>query len=134
MRRYSLGRNRSASVRSNSRLGKDPHMKALLSIQAGGPDSLVPRELPSPVAGPGQVVIDVAACAMNFPDVLMVEDKYQFKPERPFAPGGELAGVVTAVGPGVDRLQVGDRVLGKVLAGGMVEEVALDTTAVMKIP
>jgi NADPH2:quinone reductase len=109
-------------------------MKALLSTQVGGPDTLVMDELPSPDAAPGQVVIDVAACAVNFPDVLMIEDKYQFKPPRPFAPGGEVAGVVKAVGAGVGHVQPGDRVLGKMLAGGMAEEVAVDAAGVVKIP
>jgi len=109
-------------------------MKALLSKTAGGPESLVLEELPSPQAGPGQVVIDVAACAVNFPDVLMIEDKYQFKPMRPFAPGCEVAGLVKAVGAGVTHLRPGDRVLGQMLSGGMSEEVAVDAQGVLRIP
>ena len=69
-------------------------MRALLSKEVGGPDTLAMTELPDPQAGPGQVVIAVRACAINYPDVLIIEDKYQFKPPRPFAPGGEIAGEV----------------------------------------
>ena len=67
-------------------------MKALLSTAVGGPETLTMGELPRPSAGAGQIVIDVKACAVNFPDTLIIEDKYQFKPARPFAPGGEVAG------------------------------------------
>jgi len=109
-------------------------MKALLSKTAGGPETLVLEELQSPQAGPGQVVIDVAACAVNFPDVLMIQDKYQFKPLRPFAPGCEVAGVVKAVGVGVTHVQPGERVLGQMLTGGMSEEVAADASGVLRIP
>ena len=73
-------------------------MRALLSKASGGPETLILSDLPDPVAAPGQVVIAVKACAINFPDVLIIEDKYQFKPERPFAPGGEIAGVVESLG------------------------------------
>ena len=66
-------------------------MKALLSTAVGGPETLQLSELPSPVAGPGQLLVRVKACAINYPDVLIIEDKYQFKPARPFAPGGEIA-------------------------------------------
>jgi NADPH2:quinone reductase len=82
--------------------GED-EMKAVLSKVVGGPETLVLEELPDPVAGPGQVLLDVKACGVNYPDVLIIEDKYQFKPERPFAPGGEVSGVITAVGEGVTR-------------------------------
>ena len=83
-------------------------MKALLSTATGGPETLVLGELPRPSAGKGQIVIDVKACAVNFPDVLIIEDKYQFRPERPFAPGGEVAGLVAEVGEGVTDFKVGD--------------------------
>ena len=73
-------------------------MKALRSHAIGGPDSLTLDELESPVPGPGQVRIKVKACSINYPDVLIIKDMYQFKPARPFAPGGELAGIVDAVG------------------------------------
>ena len=74
---------------------------------------------------PGQAVVAIKACGVNFPDVLIIEDKYQFKPARPFAPGGEVSGVVKSVGEGVTHLKVGDRVLGNTGWGGMAEELAL---------
>ena len=69
-------------------------MRALLSTAIGGPETLTVGDLPDPVAGAGEVIVAVKACAVNFPDVLIIEDKYQFKPQRPFAPGGEVSGVV----------------------------------------
>ena len=85
-------------------------MKALLSTATGGPETLVLGDLPEPVAGPGQVVVAVKACSINFPDTLIIEDRYQFKPPRPFAPGGEIAGLVDSIGEGVTGFAVGDRV------------------------
>ena len=78
-------------------------MKALLSTATGGPETLTLGELPRPTAGKGQIVIDVKACAVNFPDVLMIADRYQTRPPRPFAPGLDVAGDVEQVGPGVDE-------------------------------
>lgn len=98
-------------------------MKALLSTATGGPETLTIGELPDPVADAGEVVIDVAACSINFPDTLIIVDKYQFKPPRPFAPGGEVAGVVSAVGDGVTHLKVGDRVIAGCGNGGLAEKV-----------
>jgi NADPH2:quinone reductase len=85
-------------------------MKALLSKTVGKPDTLVLEEAPSPEAKPGHAVVSVKACGVNFPDVLIIEDLYQFKPARPFAPGGEISGVVKSVGEGVTNVKVGDRV------------------------
>ena len=76
-------------------------MKAMVCKAWGLPDSLVVEELPDLTAGAGQVVIDVKAAGVNFPDVLIIQGKYQFKPELPFTPGSEVAGVVRAVGDGV---------------------------------
>ena len=76
-------------------------MKALLSREPGGPETLELAEIDDPVPGPGQLLVRVKACAINYPDVLIIEDRYQFKPPRPFAPGGEIAGTVEAVGAGV---------------------------------
>lgn len=109
-------------------------MKALLSKTVGGPETLVLEDVPAPVAGPGQVVIDVRAVGVNFPDVLMIKDMYQFKPPRPFSPGGEIAGVVSAVGDGVTRFKVGDRVLGSTGSGGMAEQIALDASRARTFP
>lgn len=109
-------------------------MKALLSKAPGGPDTLSLEELPDPVPGAGQVLVAVKACAINYPDVLIIEDKYQFKPTRPFAPGGEIAGVVEAVGEGVTGLAPGDRVLGVIGHGGLAEKVAVDATRLQLLP
>ena len=94
-------------------------MKSVLSKAVGGPETLVLEERPDPVAEPGKVVLSVKACGVNYPDFLMIQDMYQFKPERPFAPGGEVAGVVEAVGEGVSHVMPGDRVLASVGWGGM---------------
>jgi NADPH2:quinone reductase len=109
-------------------------MKALLSKEVGGPDTLVLEDVPSPAAKPGFAVVEVKAVGVNFPDVLIIEDKYQFKPQRPFAPGGEVAGVVKAVGEGVTHVKPGDRVLGNTGWGGMAEELALEAHRLVKIP
>jgi len=109
-------------------------MKAVLSKDVGGPETLVLEELPDPVAGPGQVLIDVKACGVNYPDVLIIEDKYQFKPPRPFAPGGEVSGVISALGEGVTRFKVGDRVLASTGWGGYAEKLALEEQRCTPIP
>lgn len=109
-------------------------MKALLSTATGGPETLAIGELPHPSAGAGQIVIDVKACAVNFPDVLIIEDKYQFKPERPFAPGGEVAGLVAEVSEGVTDFKVGDRVIAGCGNGGMSEAVAVGAHNVYHLP
>ena len=109
-------------------------MKALMSTKVGGPDTLEMLDVADPVAGKGQVVIDVKACSINYPDVLIIQDMYQFKPPRPFAPGGEVSGVVSAVGEGVTDLKVGDRVASTTGHGGLVEKVAVDQNGVFKIP
>ena len=109
-------------------------MKAMLSKSVGGPDTLVFEDLPSPEAKPGHAVISVKACGVNYPDVLIIEDKYQFKPARPFAPGGEVSGVVKSVGEGVTHVKVGDRVLGNTGWGGMAEEMSLEAARLIPIP
>ena len=109
-------------------------MKALLSKAVGGPDTLVLEDMASPEAKPGMAVVSVKAIGVNFPDVLIIEDKYQFKPARPFAPGGEISGVVKAVGEGVTHIKAGDRVLGNTGWGGMAEELALEAHRLVKIP
>ena len=109
-------------------------MRALLSKAPGGPETLVLDELPDPVAGPGQVVVAVKACSINYPDVLIIEDKYQFKPARPFAPGGEIAGTVESVGDGVTEWQIGDRVIGMVGHGGLVEKVVVEASKLYALP
>ncbi|MEM9739178.1 MAG: NADPH:quinone oxidoreductase family protein [Pseudomonadota bacterium] len=109
-------------------------MKAILSTAPGGPETLVMEDIPSPEAGKGEVVLAVKAIGVNFPDSLIIQDLYQFKPERPFSPGGEVSGVVKSVGEGVTSLKVGDRVIGSTGWGGMREEVAVHAARCIPIP
>jgi NADPH2:quinone reductase len=109
-------------------------MLALLSKTPGGPETLALDDVPEPVPGAGEVVLGVRACGVNYPDVLIIEDRYQYKPERPFAPGGEVSGIVEAVGAGVTSLQVGDRVIGSTVWGGMAEKIAVPATRCIPIP
>jgi NADPH:quinone reductase len=109
-------------------------MKALLSTRIGPPEELEYADAPDPVAGEGEVVIAVKAAGVNFPDALIIEDKYQFKPERPFAPGGEIAGVVESVGAGVTNVKVGQRVIGSLGWGGMAQKVKAQAARVLPIP
>jgi NADPH2:quinone reductase len=109
-------------------------MKALLSKAVGGPETLVLEDVPSPKAKPGFAVVSVKAVGVNYPDVLIIEDKYQFKPARPFAPGGEVSGVVKEVGEGVTHVKPGDRVLANAGWGGMAEEMALEAARLIRIP
>lgn len=109
-------------------------LKALLSVATGGPDSLVLSEIDTPVAGPGQLLVTVKACAINYPDVLIIEDRYQLKPPRPFAPGSEIAGIVAAVGDGVTGFRPGDRVIAVTGFGGLVETIAVNAATTYKLP
>ena len=109
-------------------------MKALLSVAPGGPETLQLSEVPGPTPGPGQLLVRVKACAINYPDVLIIEDKYQFKPPRPFAPGGEIAGVVEAVGEGVEGWARGDRLISMLGHGGLAEKVVVDAGMALPLP
>jgi len=109
-------------------------MKAMLCTHYGPPEEMELREVPSPVAGPGQVLIAVKACGVNFPDVLMLADKYQFKPALPFPPGGEVAGVVKALGDGVTGFKIGDRVAVSIGNGGFAEEAVADARRCVPVP
>ncbi len=109
-------------------------MKALLSKEPGGPDTLSLKDLPDPAAGTGQVVVAVRACAINYPDVLIIEDRYQFKPPRPFAPGGEIAGVIESVGEGVTGWAPGDRVIAVTGHGGLAEKAVVSAGALYRLP
>jgi len=100
----------------------------------GPPELLVLEEVEPPRAGPGQIVVDVHACAINFPDVLMIQDKYQFKPGLPFSPGAEVSGVVASLGEGVTRVSVGDRVFANIGHGGLAEQVAAKADIVIPVP
>lgn len=101
-------------------------MRAVLCKQLGLPENLVVENVPSPVAGKGEVVLSVKACGVNFPDTLIIQGKYQFKPELPFSPGGEVAGVVKEVGAGVTHVRPGDRVIAFSTWGGFAEELVVE--------
>jgi NADPH2:quinone reductase len=109
-------------------------MKALLCRQWGPPESLVVGEVADPVPGDTQVVIDVRAAGVNFPDTLIIEGKYQFKPTMPFSPGGECAGVIRAVGSAVKRFKPGDRVIAFSGHGAFAEQVVVDAAALVPVP
>ena len=109
-------------------------MKAVLSKAPGGPETLVVEDVPSPEPGDGEVVLQIKAVGVNFPDLLMIQDMYQFKPPRPFSPGGEVSGIVKSVGAGVTSLKPGDRVIGSCGAGGMREELAIDAKRCIPFP
>jgi NADPH:quinone reductase len=109
-------------------------MKALRTHAPGGPETLTLDEVESPAPGAGQVRVAVKACSINFPDVLMIQDLYQFKPQRPYAPGAEIAGVIDAVGEGVTRWKVGDRVITMVGNGGLAEQAIADAARIWPLP
>ncbi len=109
-------------------------MKAMLCKQYGPPESLVLEDVPSPKPGEGQVLITVKAAGVNFPDVLIIQNKYQFRPPLPFAPGGEVAGVVKELGPGVTTVKVGDRVIGSTGWGGFAEEAVAPAARCIPFP
>jgi NADPH:quinone reductase len=109
-------------------------MKAVLCKQFGMPEDLVLEDVPAPIPGPGEVLVDVHAAALNFPDVLMIQGKYQSQPPFPFSPAGEIAGVVAAAGAGVTEFAMGDRVFGGTGFGGMAEQVAVKARALRPIP
>ena len=109
-------------------------MKALLCKQYGLPDSLVYEDAPDPVAGPGQAVIDMKAAGANFPDVLIIQNKYQFHPTLPFSPGSELSGIVASVGEGVSHIKLGDRVIASSGHGAFAEKVLVNAAKVIPMP
>jgi len=109
-------------------------VKAILCKAYGPPDSLVVEDIPSPVAGPGEVVVSVKTASVNFPDVLIIQNKYQLKPPLPFSPGSELAGVVKSVGDGVTHLKPGDPVMAITGYGAFAEEVKVDVNRLLPIP
>ena len=109
-------------------------MRALRCNEYGSARSVVVEEVPDPVPGPGEVVVDVAAAAVNFPDVLLVADLYQLHVPVPFTPGSEFAGTVRTLGPGVDALAVGDRVTGAVTIGAFAEQIAVPAASLRRVP
>ena len=109
-------------------------MRALLSHAPGGTETLTLGDLPDPMAGPGELLVRVRACAINYPDVLIIEDKYQMRPPRPFAPGGEVAGEVESVGDGVEGWAPGDRVIAVTGFGGLTEKIVAQRHMVFRLP
>ncbi|OYX15740.1 MAG: NADPH:quinone oxidoreductase [Algoriphagus sp. 32-45-6] len=109
-------------------------MKALLCTQFGLPDTLTVKEIPDPSPASNQILIAVEACGVNFPDVLIIQNKYQFKPELPFSPGGEVAGKIIGLGDQVQGFQIGQPVLALCGWGGFAEKVAVDIDRVFPLP
>jgi NADPH2:quinone reductase len=109
-------------------------VKAVLCKEYGPPESLVVEDVASPVPGPGEVVLTMKAASLNFPDVLIIQNKYQFKPPLPFSPGSEVAGVVKTVGEGVSGIRPGDRVMGVTGHGAFAEEVKTEARRLVPIP
>jgi len=109
-------------------------MKAVLCKAYGPPESLVVEDVPPPAAGAGEVVVSVKAASVNFPDVLIIQNKYQVKPPLPFSPGSEAAGVVKAVGDGVAAVKPGDRVMAFTTFGAFAEEVKTEARRLLPLP
>ena len=109
-------------------------MKAVLCKEYGPPESLVIEDIASPTPGRGQVVVSVKACGVNFPDTLIIQGKYQFKPAMPFSPGSEVSGIVKEVGEGVDTVQVSDHVIAFTGWGGFAEEVVTEASKLITLP
>ena len=109
-------------------------MRALLSREPGGADTLRLEEVDDPKPGPGELLVRVRASAINYPDVLIIEDKYQLKPPRPFAPGGEIAGEIEGVGEGVGGWSPGDRVIAVTGFGGLADKVVIPAKSAFRLP
>ncbi|WP_133364733.1 NADPH:quinone oxidoreductase family protein [Qipengyuania sediminis] len=109
-------------------------MRTVLSKELGGPETLVLENVADPAPGAGEVLVDVAACAINFPDTLIIRDLYQMKPPRPFAPGGEISGTIAALGEGLSGWAVGDRVIAGLGAGGLAERVVINAARLFRVP
>jgi NADPH2:quinone reductase len=109
-------------------------MKAVLCKELGPPEKLVVEDVPALKAGQGQVVISVKAAGVNFPDTLIIQGKYQFKPDPPFSPGGEVAGVVKELGEGVTGWKPGDRVIAGSTWGGFAQEIVAEADRLLRMP
>jgi NADPH:quinone reductase-like Zn-dependent oxidoreductase len=109
-------------------------MRSLMSVAPGGPDTLQLLEVPVPEPGTGEVRLAVRACAINYPDTLVIEDKYQMRPPRPFAPGHEVAGVVEALGAGVTAPAVGTPVIASAGYGGLAEKIVVRAAHCTPLP
>src|SRR5690242_1961590 len=108
-------------------------MKAVLCKAYGGPETLVVEEVPSKHPGRGEVVVAVHAASVNFPDTLIIQNKYQFQPPLPFSPGSEVAGTVKEVGAGVEGIRVGERVIGICGWGGFADEVIVPAAKIAQV-
>ena len=115
-------------------LEKNKKMKAIRCNELGGPDKLVIEDLPQRTLKPGKVRIKIHACSVNFPDTLIIQGLYQFKPDLPFTPGTDIAGEILEAGEGVTHFNVGDKVFGAILTGGFAEEAVVDARQVFPIP
>lgn len=109
-------------------------MRTLLSVAPGGPETLRIEEVPDPVPGTGDLLVRVRACSINYPDALIIEDKYQLKPPRPFAPGSEIAGEVIGLGEGVVDWAPGDRVIAALGYGGLAEKALVPAARAFRLP
>jgi NADPH:quinone reductase len=109
-------------------------MRAVLSTAPGGPETLTVADLPDPEPGPGEVRLKVSAVGLNFFDTLIIVDRYQFKPERPFSPGAECAGVIDAVGEGVSDWRIGERVAAFLGFGACRERVVAPASRLVRVP
>lgn len=109
-------------------------MRAVRCETYGGPDLLVVRDIPDPVAGPGEVLVGIEAASVNYPDVLITADKYQVSVPTPFTAGSEFAGTVLAVGAGVDGVSAGDAMMGTAFGGAFAEKIAVPATALSPVP
>lgn len=109
-------------------------MKAIVCDAFGPPSNLQYKEMPDPAPGPGEILLDVHACSVNFPDTLIIQGLYQIKPELPFSPGGDIAGVVLEMGPGVKGFNVGDEIVGFAPYGGFAEKAVLKANACFPKP
>jgi len=113
---------------------RSPAVRAVLCKAFGPLDTLVVEEVADPQPAPGQIAIDVEACAVNFPDLLTVQGLYQARPALPYTPGSEVAGTVSAVGAGVTTFAPGDRVFASASTGGLAEQVVVDTGSAFHVP
>ena len=104
-------------------------MHAVICSKFGPPENLEIKDIADLQPGKGKVRIAIEACGVNFPDTLIIQDKYQFKPDLPFSPGGEVTGKIDALGEGVKNFELGDPVMAMTLSGGFSEHTIIDTTA-----
>src|SRR3954447_17577057 len=120
---------------SRARARRGASVKAVVCKAFGPPENLVVEEVDEPTPGPGQVLVDVKAAAVTFPDTLMLENRYQYKAVPPYVPGGEVAGLVAVLGEGVNSLEVGDRIVGGLgVLGGYAERAVVPAAGARVLP